>query len=154
MNVPRGPLTGDFAIVEDVVHRYLQELATFGLEFERVTLDGSPKLQPFVTFHFLHNRSGIRVDIAFFAAAQGKNGGFTVLIVDRGNRKLNVEDYLKAHGREDLSPAFRYRHPESKLEDFATTFLQILCGLFGGELKPVLEGQVFEETAIDWMGYR
>jgi hypothetical protein len=32
--------------------------------------------------------------------------------------------------------------------------MRMLCGLFDRDLKPILDGTYFEETYIDWQGYK
>lgn len=96
----------------------------------------------------------MRIYISFFAAARGLNGGFTVLIVRPENRKLDVEDCIEKHGRETLTGLLTYRDPATNLHSFADTFFRMLVRLFDSDLKPILEGKVFEETPIDWMGYK
>jgi hypothetical protein len=154
MNQVEVALTGDYAVVNEVVRQYGPRFATHRFELTGVTLEGSPKLQPFPVFHLLNKQSGMRIDISFFAATGGLNGGFTVLILKPGNRKLDVEDYLKLHGREEPTNFFRYRDPITDVRSFANSFLQMLCGLLDEDLKPILDGKIFEETPIDWMGYR
>ena len=96
----------------------------------------------------------MRIDISFCAATRGLNGGFTVLIIKPVNHKLNVEDYLKAHDREMLTEYFTYRDTSTNVRAFADMFLQMLVGLLDRDLKPIIEGKTFEETPIDWMGYK
>jgi len=152
MNQSDVSLTGDLATVDDVVRQHSPAFTALGFEFSGATLEGSAKLQRFPIFHFLNKQSGMRIDISFFAARDGLNGGFTVLLIKPVNRKLDVEDYLKLHDR--LTPTFRYRVSETDVRKFAEEFLQMLLRLLSGELKPILDGKTFEETPIDWMGYR
>jgi hypothetical protein len=90
----------------------------------------------------------------FFAAANGLNGGFLVQIEKPVNKSLNVKDYLKLHGHQELDKLFNYRDPTTDVRSFAESFFQMLCRLFNEDLKPVLDGETFEETPTDWMGYK
>jgi hypothetical protein len=146
--------TGDFAIVNEAVRRYTPGFSAHGFQLTGVTLEGSAKLQRFPVFHFLNERTAMGIDISFISAAGGLNGGFTVLLIKPENRKLDVEDYLKSHGREGLTKFFTYRAPATDVRGFADTFLQMFVGLLDRDLKPILEGKTFEETPIDWMGYK
>jgi hypothetical protein len=154
MNLDVLALTGDDAIVNEVVHQHATEFAVHEFEFKEVTLEGSQELGRFPVFHFLSERTAMRMDISFCAAVKGLNGGFTVLLIKPVNRKLDVEDYLKEHGREALTKYFTYRDPATNVRSFADMFLVMLVGLLERDLKPILEGRTFEETPIDWMGYK
>jgi hypothetical protein len=154
MDQVEAALTGDDAVVEKVVREHIPTFAGLGFAFTGFTVGGSPKLQRFPIFHFFNKRTGQRIDISFLAARAGLNGGFGVLIVAPRNRKLDVEDYLKRHKLEEPTRAFTYRDPETDVRSFATVFLKVLIRLFETELKPVIDGKTFEETPIDWMGYR
>jgi len=67
---------------------------------------------------------------------------------------LDVKTYLKLHGREELTKLFRYRDPKTDVGRFADSLFQMLVGLFDQELKSIIEGETFEETPIDWQGYK
>lgn len=154
MNLDVLALSGDDATVNEVVQQHSSSFAAHGFDFKELTLDGSQELGRFPIFHFLNERTAMRIDISFCATAKGLNGGFNALIIKPVNQKLDVEDYLKEHGREALTKFFTYRDPATNVRSFADTFLQMLVGLLDRDLKPILEGKIFEETPIDWMGYK
>jgi len=147
-------LTGDFAIVNEAVRRYVPGFSAHGFRLTEVTLEGSAKLQRFPVFHFLNEHTAMGIDVSFISATGGLNGGFTVLLIKPGKHKLDVEDYLKSHEREGLTRFFTYRDPATDVRGFADTFLQMFVGLLDRDLKPIIEGKTFEETPIDWMGYK
>lgn len=154
MNQLQVALTGDSAVVHEVVRQHAPAFSSKGFELNGVTLEGSPKLSLFPVFHFLNKSTGMRIDISFFAAANGRNGGFTALLIKPVNHKLDVEDYLKQRGRTEIGSFFTYRDPETDIRKFTNSFLLMLESSFEKELRPILEGKTFEETPIDWMGYR
>jgi len=154
MNLDVLALTGDDSVVNEVIHQHAPAFAAHGFEFKEVTLEGSQELGRFPVFHFLNEHTAMGMDISFCAAVRGLNGGFTVLIIKPVNLKLDVEDYLKEHGREALTKFFTYRDPATNVRTFADTFLVMLAGLLERDLKPILDGRIFEETPIDWMGYK
>jgi hypothetical protein len=155
INQVEAALTGDFAIVRDIVRQHTGEFITHGFELVNVTLvPGSSKIQTSPVFEFLNRRTGMTIRISFSAAHDGLNGGFGVRIIKPVRRRLNVEDYLKLHGRGGLTKYFRYRDPKTDVRSFAESFLQMLSGLLDEDLKPILDGKTFEETPIDWMGYK
>lgn len=147
-------LTGDFSVVNEVVQQHAPGFAARGFELKDVTLAGSKELGRFPVFHLLNEQTAMQIDISFCAAARKLSGGFTVLIIKPVNRKLDVEDYLKAHDREMLTKHFTYRDPSTDVRAFADKFLGMLVGLLDRDLRPILEGRTFEETPIDWMGYK
>lgn len=149
-----GALTGDFATVNEIVHEYTGEFAAIGYEYTETTWEGSPKLLRYLVFKFKNKRTGMVIDIAFFPAQQGRNGGFVVTIIKPVNHVLNVEDYLKLHGPGELRQFFTYRDPNTDVREFAQAFLRTLGGLLRKELAPVLLGKIWEDTPIDWMGYK
>jgi hypothetical protein len=125
-----------------------------GFELTEITLEGSPRLSQFPVFHYLNKQTGMRFHISFFAAKDGLNGGFTILIIKPVNRKLNVEDYLKRRERNELTSFFTYPDAKTDVRKFANNFLQMFCKLLDTDLKPIIDGQTFEETPIDWQGYK
>lgn len=154
MNLDVLALSGDDATVNEVVQQHTSSFAAHGFNFKEATLEGSQELGRFPVFHFLNEQTAMRIDISFCAAARGLNGGFTVLIIKPVNQKLDVEDYLTEHKREALTKYFTYRDPATDIRGFADTFLRMLVGLIDRDLKPILEGKIFEVTPIDWMGYK
>jgi hypothetical protein len=147
-------LQGEYAIVNQVMRLYSDKFAAQGFEHDRVKLEASRVLPMVLSFRFWNKRTLMNMDISFFPAREGLNGAFSIHFEKHVNRMLNVADYLKLHGREDLTKFFRYRDPKTDVRHFADSLLQILIGLFGTDLKPIIEGKTFEETPIDWQGYK
>jgi hypothetical protein len=154
MSRAEGAFTADSAVVSEVMLKHAPGFVAHGFELTGADLAGSAELQRFPVFHFLNKQTGMRIDVSYYATLTGLNGGFTVLIIKPPNSKLEVEDYLKLHGHEELSKSFTYHGPVSDLRSFADSFLRNLVDLLDGDLKPILEGTVWEETPIDWMGYK
>ena len=154
MDQQQPTLTGSDGAVEKVIRETVPTFSRLGFAFTGFTVGGSSATQRFPIFHFFNKDTGQRIDLSFLAARGGLNGGFNVLIVAPKNRKLDVEDYLKLHRIEEPIRAFTYRDPETDVRLFATDFLNVLFRLFETDLKPILQGKAFEETPIDWMGYR
>lgn len=146
-------LTGDFGIVEESVRRRIADFANLGFELTDVRLAGSPALQVFPMFHFANNKSEMSLDLSFFPARPRQTGGFTILIVRPGNRKLSVKEYLRAHGESELAEVFNYREP-ANIREFSESALAKLIEVMAKDLRPILEGKLWEETPIDWMGYK
>jgi hypothetical protein len=147
------PHAADFAAVEETVRAHAAGFAERGFELTVVRSEDSALL-PTRVFHFANTAAGLRLDLAFFPAANGLNGGFNILIIKPVNRKLDVEDYLARRGRGDISRAFTYRTSGIDMRRFADTAVRTLLDLFDTELKAVLDGETFEETPIDWQGYK
>jgi hypothetical protein len=154
MSRAEGAFTGDSVIVSEVMLKHAPGFVAHGFEFIGADLAGSTELQRFPVFHFLNKQTGMRIDVSYYATLTGTNGGFTALIIKPPNSKLDVEDYLKLHGHEELTESFAYHGPIADLRGFVDSFLRNLAGLLDSDLKPILEGTVWEETPIDWMGYK
>jgi hypothetical protein len=148
------PLTGDFEIVGEIVGQHTENFSASGFEFAEVTWEGSPNLIRYPVFKFVNQRVGLSIRILFFPAQTGRNGGFVVSISKPVNHVLNVEDYLKFRGQEDFIPFFTYRDPNTDVRAFSEAFFQMLGRLLRGQLAPILQGKAWEDTPIDWMGYK
>lgn len=147
-------LTGDYAVVRDVLHEREAAFAVHGFELVGVAIEGSASVQEYVVFRVLNKRTGMEVRISFSSAKHGLNGAFVVVITKPVDRRLNVKDFLKRHKRDDLTRFFSYRDPATDIRSFAESFLDMLLELFDADLKRVLDGSTFEDTPIDWAGYK
>jgi hypothetical protein len=154
MNIADQPFSSEFAVVDEIVRAHASDFAARGFVLTNATVEGSPRLFPFLVFHFSNNQAGLDLDVSFFPASDGLNGGFNAMIVKPRNRKLVVLDYLKRRGRSDLPGLFTYNDPATDLRRFAESTVRTLIGLLDNELKSIVEGKTFEETPIDWQGYK
>ena len=104
-------LSADDEVVAEVVREHAPRFAAHGYELTQVSLEKSNVLRAFPAFRFENKRTQLRIIVSFNASEQGSSGGFIVLIVSPKNVKLDVEDYLVLHGREELPDLFRrYLH--------------------------------------------
>jgi hypothetical protein len=142
------------ALIESVVREHTSEFAERGFKLNKVELANYPKGRTVPIFHFVNESTRLTMRISFIEALSGRNGGFTVLLVKPGNHKLNVEDFLKRHAMQDLATAFTYHGGDSEIRSFAESFIASLIRLMDGPLRPVFSGEVWEDTPIDWMGYK
>lgn len=147
-------LTGDFAIVNDVLRECRPELSSLGFEYVVTEWGGSPKLRQYPVFKFRKKRTNMELGILFSLAGQGLNGGFVATITKPKNHLLDVKDYLRLHGHEDSTRLFSYRDPNTDIRVFAQDFCRTLLGVMRSELAPVLDGKIWEDTPIDWQGYK
>ena len=154
MEQPEVHLTGEDAIVSEVVRRHAASFEARGFQFAGAKLAGSTKLDRYPAFSFVNKQTGLQIYVSFSAAREGLNGGFVLFLVNPDNRKLNVQDFLKLHGRTEPMKLFTYRDPKTDVRTFAESFFDMVDGLLDSDLKPILDGESFEETPIDWMGYR
>jgi hypothetical protein len=148
------PITGDYQTVNNIVGEHAGEFFKHGFELGEVKWEGSTALGYFLVFHFVNQRTNMDIRIAFFPAEKGLNGGFTVMILNPAKHRLTVTDYLKLHGHEEPTRAFTYRDPNTDVRVFAQEFFRTLGELLRNELAPILEGKVWEDIPIDWMGYK
>jgi hypothetical protein len=94
------------------------------------------------------------VSLSPFVGGSGPRRGFIALMCNSENRKLNVSDYLARHGRGEIAASFTCDDPTTDLRSFTESTILALLELFDNELKPIVEGKTFEETPIDWQGYK
>ncbi len=154
MDIVEQPSAPEFAVVDEVVRAHAPEFAARGFVLTNATLEGSPRSLVALVFHFSNHQAGLELTVSFFPASDGLNGGFNAMIIKPRNRKLVVLDYLERRGRSDLPELFRYDDPATDLRRFAESTIRTLVGLLDDELKPIVEGKTFEETPIDWQGYK
>jgi len=147
-------LTSDFEIVREVVNQQANLLSAFGFEPCELKWEGSPTLRRYPVFGFLNKRTEMRIDFAFFSAQESFGGGFVVTISKPLNHLLNVKDYLKSHGHEAPARLFRYRASNTDVRSFAQSFFDMFDGLLRKELASIVQGKAWEDTPIDWMGYK
>jgi hypothetical protein len=140
----------EFAEVADVVKMYAPEFAARGFTLHDVTVDGPP---PSIYFHFSNPRTDLLLDVSSFLARSSPKRGFNAMISTPDNRKLNVRNYLVRHGRSDVAELLTDNAP-SDVRAFSEASIRLLLDLLDGELKPIVEGETFEETPIDWAGYK
>jgi hypothetical protein len=145
------PLTGDSAVVNEVVREHAADFSVYGFDFDKVTWEGSRELGYYPVFEFANRPTGMVISIAFSSAENGRTSAFVLLIIKPGNHKLNLKTYLKLHGREDL---FTFRDPQEDIRSFAQNFFEMLDRLFRSDLAPILQGEIWEDTPVDWMGYK
>jgi hypothetical protein len=93
------------------------------------------------------------LDISFFPACYGRSGGFNAFLIRPDNHKLSVKEYLNRHGFEEAAKVFTYREPMD-VRVFADMFFQTIVRLLKDDLRPFVEGNTWEDTPIDWMGYK
>ncbi len=154
MDIVEQPFAAEFAVVDEVVRAHAAEFANRGFFLKNATVEGSPESLLLRVFHFSDSRTGLDLRLSFFPASDGLKGGFNAMIVKPLNRKLVVLDYLESRGRSDLQELFTYDDPATDLRIFAESTIRVLLGLLDNELKPIVEGKTFEETPIDWQGYK
>jgi hypothetical protein len=154
MDLVEQSYAAEFAVVDEVVRVYASEFEARGFVLTNTTVEGSPRSLVFRVFHFANSQAGLDLTVSFFPASDGLRGGFNAMIVKPENRKLVVLDYLERHGRTDLPALFTYDDPATDLRRFTESTIRTLLGLLDNELKPVVQGKTFEETPIDWGGYK
>lgn len=154
MDIGEQSFAAEFAVVDEVVRAAAPEFAARGFVLTNVAVEGSPRALLSLVSHFSNKQADLDLTVSFFAASDGLNGGFNVMIVKPPNRKLVVLDYLERRGRTDLPRLFTYSDPATDLRSFAESRIRTLLDLLDGELKPIVEGKTFEETPIDWQGYK
>jgi hypothetical protein len=139
-----------FAVIDEVVRSHEPEFAALGFTLKNVMLEGPP---PAIVFQFSNAGADRFLDVSSFLARTSPRRGFSAMISTAANRKLSVHDYLVRHGRSDIAQMLTDDAP-SDVRAFAESSVRLLLDLLNGELKPVVDGKTFEETPIDWAGYK
>ena len=154
MDLAEQSVAAEFAVVEEVVRTHTSDFAIHGFTLMNVTEGGTRPFIRSLTFHFSHPLPRLLLDVSFFVGRSGARRGFTAMISKPGDGRLDVEDYLKLHGRSDVSASLTLDGPPTDLRSFAESAIQTLLALLDNELRPIVEGKTFEETPIDWQGYK
>jgi len=94
------------------------------------------------------------VEVGFFSGSRDFKPSFSVYITDAQGRNLNVREYLRVHGRQDVLEQFVDQGKNTSLQAFVFSFLTILDRLFLTELKEILEGSKWEVIPFNWRGYK
>jgi hypothetical protein len=152
MNTVEQPSAPEFTVVAEVVRAHAPEFAARGFTLMNVTENPSQLIRSIV-FHFSNARTDLFLDISSFLGRAGLKRGFNAMISTRDNRKLNVHEYLVLHGRSDMAELLTDDAP-TDVRAFSESSVRMLIGLLDNELKPIVEGTTFEETPIDWQGYK
>jgi hypothetical protein len=143
----------EFAEVDEVVRAHTPEFAARGFTLMDVTIERPGSVLRSIVFHFANARAGLRLRISSFVGTSSPKRGFSAMISTTDHRKLNVYDYLVRHGRRDMAQLLTDDAP-ADVRAFCEASVRLLIGLLDNELKPVVEGKTFEETPIDWDGYK
>jgi hypothetical protein len=153
MDIVEQSFAPEFAVVDEVVRAHAPEFAARGFTLMNVAVEGPPRLLRTIVFLFSNVRAGLLMDVSSFLGRAGLKRGFNAIISAPGNRTLNVHDYLVLHGRSDLARLLTNDAPMD-VRAFSESTVRMLIGLLDDELKPIVEGKTFEETPIDWQGYK
>jgi hypothetical protein len=142
----------EFAVVNEVIRAHASEFAARGFTLTNVTMNPSQLIRSIV-FHFTNDRAAPRLSVSSFLGRAGLKRGFNAMISTPDNRKLNVHDFLVRHGRSDMARLLTEDAP-TDVRAFSESSVRMLIDLLDNELKPIVEGKTFEETPIDWQGYK
>jgi hypothetical protein len=141
--------------VWDAAQKYIPKFAAFGYDLHDAFVDSrSEILPPLLILEFLSRKLGMEIGVSFFPAKKGRGGRFGVRLINSENLRLDVEDFLRNHRRDDLLPYFEYRDPETDIAEFSKDFFEVLMRLFCTDMRRIISGNSFEETPIDWQGYK
>jgi hypothetical protein len=151
MDIREQSSPAEFAVVEDVVRTHTSGFAARGFTLINVTEGGTPPFVRSISFHFSNPGAGLLLDVSFFV---GRRRGFTALISKPGHGRLDVGDYLDLHGQSEMSALFTSDDPGTDVRAFAEATIRRLLGLLDNELKPIIDGQTWESTPIDWQGHK
>lgn len=144
--------SGANAIVYDLVFGKSKDFQSLGLKLIEIKQENVLEERRKTCFIF-NNDSYLVFELSFTEAKDGLNGHFTACL-SHSKSHLYVEDYLKLRNRDSLSEFSKYRDPNTDIRKFAETYLQKLLEVFRTDLKPILDGEPFESTPVDWGDYK
>jgi hypothetical protein len=153
MDIAEQSVTPEFAVIDEVVRAHAPDFAARGFILMNVAVEGPPRVLRTIVFHFSNPSIGLLLDVSSFLGRSGVKRGFNAMIIAPGNRTLNVHDYLVRHERSEEAQSLTNEAP-SDVRAFAESSVRLFLDLLDGALKPVVEGKTFEETPIDWAGYK
>ncbi len=143
-----------FAVTKELMETHLAIFQQRGfLLLERIfgkNSAGWPKL----TFRFIEERANLRLRVLFSISAPQTKGIFVVRIDNSRKETLDVEDYLRLHGDAAEASLFVCTKDVPDFTKYVESFLSMLDRVFENQLKPILSGDKWESTPIDWQGYK
>jgi len=149
-------LSGDYAVIRDVTHRFAPRLTKHGFLLSAVSQEVGALLgnRLILNYRFLNEMSKMVILISFIAAIEHHVGGFVILVTTSDNRTVNLRDWLKLNKLEEWIPLLSYETSVADIRVYAESFFEMLCTLFDTKLKNVIDGTEFVETPIDWGGFK
>jgi hypothetical protein len=136
------------------INQHLAMFASYGLTYVDQSFDTSKPERVRLTFKFENTSTKLGLWLTFSPAKDGLNGGFVVLLLRVDGERLNLKDYLRLHGNTPDASFLLYTEATPDLAGYIEGFLSTLDQVFQHLLKPILAGERWESTPIDWQGYK
>ena len=146
--------TDAFKTAVIVVNEHLAMFGRRGLTYVDKSFDTSRPERLRLTFKFENPARKLSLWLTFSPAKDGLNGGFVVLLVRADGERLNLKDYLRLHGNTPDTSFLLYTEATPDLTGYIKSFLATLDQIFQGALGPILSGEQWESTPIDFQGYK
>jgi hypothetical protein len=140
--------------IESVVFICRDGFSELGLSYVGAKVVHSKVAGDSETFTFRNPGNGIGVEINIFPGLNERNRGFVAIITRRDGSALNLNEYLRVHGREDISKRFTNDAPVADIAPFVEANLETLLKLLSTDLRDIIDGVRWESVPIDWKGYR
>ena len=83
-----------------------------------------------------------------------ENRGFVAVIERDDSKTLNVNQYLRAHGKGEIADQFVNSTAHPDMGAFVNRRLELLLQLVASDLCAFLFGTSWESVPVDWQGYR
>ncbi len=144
----------DLEKIEKVLRSHESEFAQLGLSYLGATVVSSKLAGDSKTFTFVNRVNGVGIQIHLFPGNTISDRGLVAILTRKDGSTLNVNEYLRLHGREDLSRQFTSNTPYPDVTVFAEKNLSDLIRVLSTELKDMLAGIRWESTPTNWNGYR
>ena len=145
--------TGLEQVVADVVVERSPQFECHGYILKAAEVVVSPLQGRIPGFLFENNEAKRILRIDFLPARSDLNGVFTATLYrESGQGSMSILSFFRKRGHEGAG-RFVYREP-ADLRKVTSEFLSLLLREFDLSLRDYVVGRAFEETPVDWQGYK
>src|SRR5579884_1068733 len=143
-----------FNIVSKLIEKRESLFESHGFVLTEKTVNNLPGGGRFLQYDFRNNQKNLTLSLLFVTAADGEGGGFSANLYNATGGYLNIHDFLQLHGYVAEKLLFTYTKDVPDFPKYVESFLSMLDRVFSNQLKPILAGEAWESTPIDWLGYK
>ena len=108
----------------------------------------------FLTAIYTNDLTGMTIDLSYFPSYRDKKRMIIVTIVSREKKDFYLKEWLTTHGRKHELDRLINQPDDMNPRNFIEEALGVLNRLFEGDLRDIVEGRRWEDTPLDWAGYK
>ena len=143
-----------FAIIKELVESHLTLFERRGFVLVERAFEVAPLLGPKMVFRFFNQGTKLALRASFTITSEPGKCLIVVQIINPRNEKLMLDTYLETHGDAAEAGLFVFARGVPDFRKHVEDFLSMLDRAFDNPLKPILSGEKWESTPIDWQGYK